>query len=266
MDKNKLKKGVHTFVICAYKESEYLEECIKSLLAQTLKSEIIMITSTPNEYIKELSQRYDIPLIINEGEGGIAQDWNFGIEQTDSDYVTIAHQDDVYEPDYLREVMKRMFHRPDTLIAFTDYGEIRDGCKVLKSKMLTVKRLLLLPLRIKPFQNSKLIKRRILSLGNPICCPSVTYSMKKLEKPLFKVQYGSNLDWQTWENFAAMEGDFVYVNEPLMFHRIHEESTTSGLIKTNDRAREDRDMLNHFWPEPIANIISKAYGQGEKLN
>lgn len=266
MDKKKLKKGVHTFVICAYKESEYLEECIKSLLNQTLKSEIIMITSTPNNHIKNLAEQYDIKLIINEGEGGIAQDWNFGMEQADSDYITIAHQDDVYAPEYLSELMKRMLHRPETLIAFSDYGEIRNGEKVLKSKLLMVKRMLLLPLRVRGLQKSKFIKRRVLSLGNPICCPAVTYNMKKLHRPLFKIQYGSNLDWQTWENIAALDGEFSYVKAPLMYHRIHEESTTSGLIKTNDRAREDRDMISHFWPKPIANIISKAYGQGEKLN
>ena len=30
---------LHTFVICAYKESPYLEECIKSLLIQESRSE-----------------------------------------------------------------------------------------------------------------------------------------------------------------------------------------------------------------------------------
>ena len=39
----------HTFVICAYKESEYLEECVKSLLNQSVKSNILMTTSTDNE-------------------------------------------------------------------------------------------------------------------------------------------------------------------------------------------------------------------------
>lgn len=42
----------HTFVICAYKESKYLEECIESLEKQIVKSNIIMCTSTPNDYIK----------------------------------------------------------------------------------------------------------------------------------------------------------------------------------------------------------------------
>ena len=44
----------HTFAICAYKESPYLEECIESLMAQEMKSEIIICTSTPNDYIKNI--------------------------------------------------------------------------------------------------------------------------------------------------------------------------------------------------------------------
>ena len=61
----------HSFVICAYKESPYLEECIKSLTAQTEKSVVLMVTSTPNSYISDLAKKYAIPLYINEGEKGI---------------------------------------------------------------------------------------------------------------------------------------------------------------------------------------------------
>ena len=38
----------HTFAICAYKKSRYLENCILSLKKQTVTSNIIMVTSTPN--------------------------------------------------------------------------------------------------------------------------------------------------------------------------------------------------------------------------
>ena len=62
----------HTFVICAYKESRYLEECIISLKKQTVKSEILMVTSTPNAFISGMAEKYNIPLIVNEGEIGRA--------------------------------------------------------------------------------------------------------------------------------------------------------------------------------------------------
>ena len=46
----------HTFVICAYKESAFLEECIESLEEQTVTSNIIMVTSTPCDYIINIAQ------------------------------------------------------------------------------------------------------------------------------------------------------------------------------------------------------------------
>ena len=110
----------HTFVICAYKESEYLEECIQSLLEQTVKSNIIMETSTPNDYIKNMAKKYNLPLYINEGEKGIAQDWNYGVSQTKTDYATVAHQDDIYEKNYLEEIVKYLEKKKDFVIAFTD--------------------------------------------------------------------------------------------------------------------------------------------------
>ena len=42
----------HTFAVCAYGESPYLTECLDSLLAQTVKSRILIATATPNEFIR----------------------------------------------------------------------------------------------------------------------------------------------------------------------------------------------------------------------
>ena len=46
----------HTFAVCAYKESPYLESCIKSLISQTVKSNIIVCTSTPCEFIENMAR------------------------------------------------------------------------------------------------------------------------------------------------------------------------------------------------------------------
>ena len=54
----------HTFVLCAYKESQFLEECVQSLLAQTVKSKILISTSTPNDHIKGIAEKYNLPFIL----------------------------------------------------------------------------------------------------------------------------------------------------------------------------------------------------------
>ena len=35
---------IHTFAVCAYKDSPYLEECLRSVTSQTVKSEVICCT------------------------------------------------------------------------------------------------------------------------------------------------------------------------------------------------------------------------------
>ena len=52
----------HTFAICAYKESPFLEECIQSLLGQTIPSTIIIVTSTDNAYIQNMAEKYHLEL------------------------------------------------------------------------------------------------------------------------------------------------------------------------------------------------------------
>ncbi|MFQ9396492.1 MAG: glycosyltransferase [Lachnospiraceae bacterium] len=80
----------HTFVICAYKESEYLEECIKSIKNQSIKSKVIITTSTDNLFIRELAEKYAIKLYIADHKSNIASDWNYAYSKVNTPYVTIG--------------------------------------------------------------------------------------------------------------------------------------------------------------------------------
>lgn len=261
-----MKKTLHTFVICAYKESKYLEECIKSLVNQTYKSKIIMITSTPNDYIRYFADKYGIELFINEGESGITQDWNFGLSKVRTKLATIAHQDDIYEKEYTECIIKYLTHIKKPIILFTDYGEIRNGLKTTDVSMLKIKRFMLSPLRIRAFKSCIFVRRRILSLGDAICCPSVCYAMDNLKLPIFQNHYMCSEDWEAWENLSRMRGDFIYIPKPLMYHRIHEESTTSKALEMGTRVYENYEMFCKFWPKPIARIINKFYTKSEDSN
>lgn len=254
----------HTFVICAYKESQYLEECIKSVLSQTVKSNIVISTSTPNEYIGKLAQKYNLPIFINTGKSGIGEDWNFGVSITNTDYVTVAHQDDIYNKNYLEEIVKYLDKGKDFVIAFSDYREIKNGEQINLTKNLKIKKVLLFPIRI--FRKSKFIKKLIISLGSSICCPSVTVNTKITGKTPYETNLKCDLDWDTWYKMAKYNESFLYIPKELMKHRIHEESETSNLIENNVRLEEDLLMLNRFWPKPIAKFIMKFYSKAINTN
>lgn len=256
----------HTFAICAYKESPYLEACIQSLINQTVRSRVIVVTSTDNDYIQNLAKKYELRYFVNQGEKGITQDWNYAYQCADSELVTIAHQDDIYDRQYAELVLQRLSEAKRPLIAFTDYGELRGEETVYDNKLLKIKKLMLMPLRIKTFQNSKFIRRRILSLGCPICCPSVTFVKMNLPEKVFQAGFRSDEDWEAWEKISRSEGSFVYCNKPLTIHRIHSESETSAIIGDTGRAVEDYQMFCKFWPKPIAKVLTRVYSTSEKSN
>lgn len=269
MNKNSNLLFDHTFVVCAYKDSPYLTECIESLEKQIIKSNIVIATSTPSVYISRIAEEHGIPVFVNEGKGGIANDWNFGYNCADTKYVTIAHQDDIYKENYLLDAIGKLEKAKHPLIYFCDYHELRDGEEVEKDTLLTIKRILVSPMRVSAFGRMKFFKRIIISLGNSICCPSVTYVKDNLPKPpkkLFKQKYRSNVDWETWEKLSKHKGDFVYSSRAGMCHRIHAESETSATINDSVRTNEDYEMFCKFWPKFIAEKLTTFYANSEKSN
>lgn len=256
----------HTFVICAYGESPYLEACIRSLKNQRVESGILMVSSTPNDYIKELAEKYGIPFLPREGSSSLAGDWNFAYAQAKTPYVTLAHQDDVYGKSYLQEIFREARTESKALLLFTDYSELRGEVYEPENRLLKIKRLMLTPLKVKVLRKSIWVRRRILSLGNPICCPAVTYAKCNLPSVIFKEGFESNTDWEAWERISNQRGAFIYVPQNCMAHRIHEGSTTTKIIGDRRREAEDYAMFTRFWPGWTAGLIEKLYRKSEDSN
>ncbi len=256
----------HTFAICAYKESKYLENCIKSVLNQKLKSNVIIATSTDNAYIRTLADKYNLPVFVSDKASDISRDWNFALSVSDTRYVTIAHQDDIYDSNYSKKVMDAMEKDEHALICCTGYYEIRDGKRVKRGINLYIKRIMLLPLLIKSMTDKRFIKRMPIAFGNGICCPSVTYNKDNISLPLFTEGMKSNIDWEAWEKLSRTTGSFIYCPELLMGHRIHNESTTTQIIEDNSRGEEDYFMFRKFWKEKTARRLTKFYGNSENSN
>ena len=259
----------HVFAVCAYGQSEYLEECVASLEGQSRPSRVIICTATPSAFLDDVAVRHGLKVFVNRGAHGIAEDWNFAYASADAPLVTLAHQDDVYDADYLRRVLDCVNRVEKPLIAFTDYYELRGGAKVFAdgNRNLRIKETVMLPLRVRAFQKSRWVRRRVLSLCDPICCPSVTYAKDNLPPVVFESHFKSDLDWQAWERISKLKGSFCYVHEPLMGHRIHEESTTTKVIGDNKgRSSEDLEMYMKFWPRPIAEWINRLYAAGQDAN
>lgn len=253
----------HTFVICAYQESPFLEECIRSLKGQTSQSTIILYTSTPNEFIRHLCEKYQIMMHSKPG-GGIGRDWNNALSFVTTPFATIAHQDDVYLDTYGEKIMLAFKKDPETLIAYSDYSEWKSGVVIPANRNLKIKTLMLKTIAI--FPKSKFWRKRVLAFGNAICCPAVSYSMRLLKDFRFDETMKVSLDWKAWYTISQMKGSFQFISEALMYHRIHEESETTNSIQDNSRTKEDLVMYKLYWPQFIASFLMRFYVKSQETN
>ena len=258
------KTATHTFVVCAYRESPYLEACIQSLLSQTVRSQIVVSTSTPNASISDVCARYGLSLYINHGEAGITGDWNFGLTLVKTPFFTIAHQDDLYDPTYTETVLGKLEREKTPILAFTDYFEIRNGERVYKNRLLRIKRLMNFGFRLS--RRWRFSRLAVLALGNSICCPAVTYSSEACRDFRFDNRFRFACDWDAWERLARKKGAFLYAPKPLMGHRIHADSETTKQTADTRRGEEEYTMFRRFWPDWIARRLSGFYAKGADSN
>lgn len=255
----------HTFVVLAYKESRYLETCIRSVLNQSYESDVVIATTTDNEFIKTMAKKYDLKVIVGK-HTSIGGDFDFAIKCAETPLVTIAHQDDFYEREYAQKIVDAYDKNKNALILFSDYFEIRDTENVYKNMNLNIKRILLTPLKFSFLTDKKWAKRFVLRFGSAISCPAVTFQKDKICFPLFECDMTCDVDWNAWEKLSKQNGDFIFIKEPLMGHRVHEESETTKTINENRRTKEDLEIFKRFWPTWFAKMINKFYSKSEKSN
>ena len=252
----------HVFVLPAFGEPAWIERCLDSIDRQTCRSAVVVTTSTPNQYLRAITERWNLPFVVNPGSHGIAADWNFALAHGDATWVTLAHQDDWYDPRYVELALDYADGVPDATMLFTYATERIDGASadVMNTR---VKRILAnLAYGRERSIRSTFRKRILLAFGNPIPCPSVMINRDRVPDFRFPEGWKSNLDWRAWVMLARMDGAFVRVPRPLVHRTLHQDAaTTQSLVA---RAVEDDRMFRELWPIPIAFVLRHLYSASRR--
>ncbi|MGB6603106.1 MAG: glycosyltransferase [Steroidobacteraceae bacterium] len=254
----------HTFVVPVYRAAPNLGALIESLRGQMGGgSEILLASSTPSAQLEELAHRAGVPLHINPRRVDIATDWNFALGLARTARVTLAHQDDLFTPAYVARLAAALARYPDALFAFCDYSEHTPfGARSTNINLRIKRALCRRAFGARECLNEPRDKLRLLSLGNPICCPSVMLNRRALPEFRFPDGFQTNLDWMAWLELARHPGGFVYVRDALVSKGLHPASETSATIANRAREREDREMFQAFWPRPVAAVLAALYKLG----
>ena len=262
--------AIHTFAVCAYKESAFLDDTVRRLVNQSVKSHVLISTSTPNETISTVADRYGLEVRINPNGGTSAKDWNFAYSQAQTEYVTLAHQDDIYEPEFAEKTLEALMGAKNPVLAYTDYYEIRHkdkddpGMRVEDNWLLRTKRRMLRTINMA--KNNRWVRNRVLSFGYPMNCPGTTYVKRRFESVGFIPEWQNSHDWEVAIRLASEKGEFLFIPDLLLGHRIYLESQTTHTIGSGIRHGEDMECFRHYWPEPIARAIMRQYSKAYDSN
>lgn len=111
-------------IIPVYNVSQYLSQCIQSVLAQTYRNfEIILVddgsTDDSSKICDTYAERDSRIRIKHQNNGGVSSARNEGLQLAQGKYITFVDADDWVENDYLAELLKNMPEFGMTVCEFT---------------------------------------------------------------------------------------------------------------------------------------------------
>ena len=103
----------YSFILPIYKVEKYLEECIKSILNQTMNNyEIILVDDgSPDNCPKicdEYKNKYSCIKVVHKKNGGLCDARNAGLKVAEGEYILFLDPDDFIESNYLEVIDKEI--------------------------------------------------------------------------------------------------------------------------------------------------------------
>ncbi len=210
-------KDIHTFVILAHNENDDLEDCIKSIKNQSVKSNIIIATSTPCDFINDVASKYGIGVMVNKRKNNIGSDCNYAISTFNTELITIAHQSDIYNRNYLKEVIKVYKKNKDATIIYSDAYLIKDGKKIVNSYKLRKNHKHNKLLKYKLFQKNYYAKIYCLARNQSFKTSSVTFIKNNIPEKIFPTNLKYYNEWQGFINLAKNNNSkFIFIDKKLV--------------------------------------------------
>lgn len=244
-----------SIVIPLYNGSNYIEEALKSALAQTYENiEIIVVNdgSTDGGAGKAICDRYADRIIYFEKEnGGCASALNFGIRYAKGEFISWLSHDDLYEPTKIEKQIAQYEKRglDSNHTAISNVGGLIDS----EGKPISH------PTRKDTgIYGAKDAFNYFLFRACPNGCGLLIPKCVFEKHGYFDESMRFVLDWNLWLKFALGGVDFYFDDEALVSNRVHSMQVTVKQRKLHSKEANmtvdqllaimrDRDADDDYW-------------------
>lgn len=220
-------------VITCYNYGQYLDECLRSVLAQTKQPyEIIVVDDGSTDdtalVLKGYSDHPLMKVITHDHNKGVCTARNGGMFVSTGDYILNLDADDTLEPTFIERVLPLM--EGDVQVAFADMRvHFEDGTDYIHT--------------YQPFSIEELRKEQ--------CVPSVAAI---IDRRAFEVSGGFDPnaiydDYDFWLRLAVKhQFKFAQIHEPLFVYRRHVGSRCDGQDKRQEEGfRQLQALYGKVW-------------------
>jgi glycosyltransferase involved in cell wall biosynthesis len=234
-----------TIAIPCRNGAAHLEQALRSVLAQTCAEQcaFVFVDDASTDDSVAIARRVGgqrLRVERNSEQRGLAGNWNRCADLVETPFFALVHQDDVYDPEFGRTMLRALEAEPRAAFAHCPARTIDEHGAVVDSAVEDYKAAFWasLPDLTAP---REMIER--LRLGNFVICPSVVYRTDAF-RSVGPFETGLHaLDWQHHARVAFAGHSVVNVREPLLAYRRHGGNQSKENTLTLDRYREEASIL-----------------------
>lgn len=216
-------KPLVSIIIPLYNGSNYVEDAIKSALAQTYENvEIIVVNdgSTDKGAGKAICDCYSEGIVYLEKEnGGCASALNFGIKRANGELISWLSHDDLYDPQKVEKQVRLYFEHSLSMsnTVISSVGSLIDAYG---------KPIVHLGRKETGFYAAQQAFSYFLFKSCPNGCGLLIPKCCFEKYGYFDENLRFVLDWNLWLKFALAGVDFYFDKEKLVFNRVHSMQVT----------------------------------------
>ncbi|MEH2181855.1 tetratricopeptide repeat protein [Nostoc sp.] len=260
VSETKDKRPFWSVVIPAYQRTDYLLECLVSVLAQWSgieEMEILVIddASTPplyqlvNAIGRGIVRYYRNPQNLRQ-QGT----WNAGVSNSRGFWIHLLHDDDYVLPGFYTRLKQSLEGCPDSVgAAFTGYENINEKREITFRQQLYG-------------QNRGIVSDflQFIGVANPLNPPAVVIRRTTYERlGGYHPELTSTLDWELYKRITSFY-DWWYESEILVHYRVHSQSMRTELSLSGDRVASIRRSIEISESYLPADICAEITAQSRK--
>ncbi len=218
-------KNLVSIIIPCFNQVQYLPAALRSVWDQLYHNwECIIIndgsTDNTEDVAKSWCKKDARYIYFNKENGGLSSARNLGLANSKGDFILFLDSDDFIAPEKLLLSVKSFMEDTSLDLVITDFNSVL-GAKLVQLEPFV-------KLADFTFNLENILYKWDLGFSIPIHC--ALFKKDSLGDIRFNEKLKAKEDWLFWIQFFKSAAKSVYIDQPLVTYRMHEDSMTKNVL------------------------------------